>query len=96
MTKIEFESRESNKVFMVEYKGSLIPFTQIWSLVSENNYEIDGYSHECHICKERVYLNAHRHTVEIDGDKLTASPSLVCPFKCGAHVWLKNGIMTDC
>jgi hypothetical protein len=59
-----------------------------------------GYEHRCPKCGLSVLLNNSIHTIlieEIDGKEIsTVSPSLVCPHKCGWHVWIKHGIAVDC
>lgn len=48
----------------------------------------------CPACGEAATLKGSKggHTVTIDGDKATVSPSVGCPYAdCDAHYFVKNG-----
>lgn len=46
----------------------------------------------CPICNNIIAIDSKLHKITIDDNKVTASPSLVCPIKeCGWHVFLRDG-----
>jgi hypothetical protein len=56
-----------------------------------------AYMLPCPKCGLGTRLVFDSHQVEVRDGLITVSPSLVCPQEgCGWHVWLKNGVATDC
>lgn len=79
--------------FLVLYKGKEIKFkavknSDMWKSVT---HEMD-----CPVCGKGTSLSPKVHTLKLENGKATLTPSLVCPFNCGFHVWVKDGIATDC
>lgn len=61
-------------------------------------YKLIGYNVDaCPVCGKGMMLSTRNHMVTANEQgQITAMPSLVCPHQCGWHVWVKDGIATDC
>jgi len=84
----------------IKYKGLKINLKAVPAnkkVREEYNFPFMGYELDCPICHKGMTLNKNIHTILFDEQgQLTARPSLVCPYKCGWHVWLKEGLVVDC
>lgn len=80
------------------YKGrtfmmKLLPRGDVRAQYGITGYDID----HCPWCSKGMLLGRRNHTVTFDEQgRITAEPSLVCPHGCGWHVWLREGVATDC
>jgi len=75
-----------------------IPFTyrgQSCELRPVTRDGLAGHIVTCPKCGTRGFLDPRAHSLTLDSQGLpTAHPSLVCD--CGWHVWLRDGVATDC
>lgn len=84
----------------IKYKDQAIPLRAVPAnkqIREEYDIPFIGYELECPICYKGMTLNKNVHTINFNEQgQLTTQPSLVCPFKCGWHVWIKEGTVIDC
>lgn len=86
------------KSYDCDYNGQTVKFDK-YAFPPNNTEDKWCFIIKCPKCRKEmsaIYPPLGTHTVvETDG-KLTFNPSIVCAFGCGFHVWLKDGVITDC
>ncbi len=55
-----------------------------------------SYGLKCPKCGRIGTLSGHDYVRVDEQGRPTVHPSMICPQNCGLHVWLRDGVMTDC